>query len=306
MRAARGLLERQSPWVVLAFVVVQGLLLASALRLRRREGPAPASHAAPATLAPKPASPLGSLWTIAPWLLMGLVALPAVEAALRPPAAPVEALRVNVIGHQWWWEFKYPESGIVTATDVHVPVGGAVRFVVESADVAHSLWVPAVGPRVDVPPLRRREFSFTPDRVGVFPGQCAELCGASHAHMHLELFVDTPAAFTAWVAAQRAPRAVPPDSVYGGDIWQGEQIFVTHACRGCHTVRGLTDGPVGPDLTHFASRTTIGSGLFERSDSSLAHWILDASTLKQGSSMPGLPVTERDMKRLVAWLQSLR
>ncbi|HEY6194882.1 MAG TPA: c-type cytochrome [Candidatus Eisenbacteria bacterium] len=306
MRAARVLLERQSPWVVLAFVVVQGLLLVSVLRLRRRVDAGPTPPPAPTAPGSRPASPLGMLWTLAPWLLVGLVALPALEAALRPPGVPAEALRVNVIGHQWWWEIKYPDSGIVTATDVHVPVGRPVRFVLESADVAHSLWLPAVSPRVDIPPLRRRELSFTPDRVGVFPGQCAELCGASHAHMHLELFVDTPAAFAAWVAAQRAPRAEPPDSVYGGDIWQGEQLFVTHACRGCHTVRGLTDGPAGPDLTHFASRTTIGSGMFQRSDSSLSHWLLDASALKEGSSMPGFPLPERDMKQLVAWLQSLR
>lgn len=305
MRAAVALLERQAPWVVVAFVVVQGLLLVSALRLRTHDAPPAVPPAVPpATAAPK-ANPLGALWTLAPWVLVGLVSLPALRAALHPAAAPATALRVNVIGHQWWWEFKYPDHDIVTASEVHVPLGRPVRFVVESADVTHSLWVPAVGPRVEAPPLRRRELSFTPDRAGVFPGQCAELCGSAHAHMRLKLFVDPPAVFDAWVAQQQSPRATPPDSANGGDVWRGQQIFVTHACRGCHTVRGLTEGPIGPDLTHFASRTTVG-GMFERTDSTLAHWILDAPSLKQGSTMPAFPVPAKDMKPLLAWLQSLR
>jgi cytochrome c oxidase subunit 2 len=298
MRSALVLLERQSPWVVAAFVLVQGLLLVSALRVGRR---------GTAASGDKPAvAPLGLLWTLAPVLLVALVALPALVTALRPSAPAAPALRVKVIGHQWWWEFQYPDHGFATATDVHVPVGRPVTFVVESADVMHSLWVPAIGPRFDVPPLRRRELSFTPDRTGMFPGQCAELCGASHAHMRLQLFVDSPASFDAWLANQRGARVMPPDSARAGEYWRGQQIFVTHACRGCHTVRGLTDGPVGPDLTHFASRTTIGGGMFERSDSSLAHWILKANQLKQGSSMPGFPVPAKDLRPLILWLQSLR
>ncbi len=305
MRAASTLLEHQAPWVAAALVVVQGLLLVSALRLRTRDTPSSAT-AAGAMPAVPPASRLGLVWTLAPWVLVALIALPALQAELRPPAAAAVALRVNVIGHQWWWEFNYPDQGVVTATELHVPVGRAVRLVVESADVMHSLWIPAVGPREDVPPLRRREFTFTPDRAGVFPGQCAELCGTSHAHMQLKLFVDSPAVFETWLANQRAPRVAPTDSLHAGELWRGEQVFVLHSCRGCHTVRGLSDGRVGPDLTHFASRSTLAGGMFERTDSALVHWILNANTLKQGSTMPGFPVPERDMKPLVAWLQSLR
>ena len=304
MRAAVDVLARQSPWVLVALVVVQGLLVLSALRLRARA--AAAAAAAPAAQAGRSAPPLALLWTLAPLALIVLVALPALLGALRPPAATARALRVKVIGHQWWWEFQYPDQGFATATDVHVPVGRAVTFEVESADVMHSLWVPAIGPRFDVPPLRRREWSFVPDREGMYPGQCAELCGMSHAHMRLQLFVDSPAVFETWLANQRAPRVAPTDSAHAGDYWRGQQVFVTHACRGCHTVRGLTEGPVGPDLTHFASRTTIGGGMFDRSDSSLARWILRANQLKQGSSMPGFPVPQKDLRPLIAWLQSLR
>lgn len=297
MRAALALLERQAPWVVAAFVLVQALLLFSALRMGRRHASAPVTNGT---------APLGLLWTIAPAVLIALVALPALLTALRPAAAPQAALRVRVIGHQWWWEFQYPEHDFATATDVHVPAGRPVTFEVESADVMHSLWVPAIGPRFDVPPLQKRELTFTPDRAGLYPGQCAELCGSSHAHMRLKLFVDPPAQFEAWLANQKAPRVMPTDSARAGEYWRGQQIFETHACRGCHTVRGLTEGPVGPDLTHFASRTTIGGGMFERSDSSLAHWILKANQLKQGSSMPGFPVPAKDLRPLILWLQSLR
>jgi cytochrome c oxidase subunit 2 len=299
MRAASHVLEQQAPFVVVAFVLVQGLLLVSALRLRTRPVPPTTPAAA------KPASPLGLLWSLAPWLLVAMIALPALMAALRPPPPTTQAMRVIVIGHQWWWEFRYPELGVVTATEVHVPIGHPVRFSIESADVMHSLWLPAVGPRVDVPPLRRREFTFTPDRIGVYPGQCAELCGSSHAHMHLKLFVDSPVGFDAWLANQQAPRTEPTDAQYAGELWRGQQVFVTHACRGCHTVRGLTQGPGGPDLTHFASRTTLAGGMYARTDSALVHWILNANTLKQGSTMPGFPVPESEMKPLVAWLQSL-
>ena len=299
MRGAGRMLEHQSPWVVIAFVVVLGLLLVTALRLRTRQA-APA-----ATPVAKPARPPGRLWTLAPWLFVALIALPALTAALRPTAAPPDAMRVSVIGHQWWWEFRYPDPGVVTATEVHVPVGRPVRFVIESADVEHSLWIPAVGPRVDVPPLRRRELTFTPDRVGVYSGQCAELCGTSHAHMHLKLFVDSPVGFDAWLANQQAPRTEPTDSLVAGELWRGQQVFATTACRGCHTVRGLTQGRGGPDLTHFASRSTLAGGMFERSDSALVRWILHAPALKQGSTMPGSALPVQDMRPLVAWLQSL-
>jgi cytochrome c oxidase subunit 2 len=299
MRSAAALFRHEMPWVVLAWLVVLALLVVTALRLRTRPAPA----ATPGAPAPPP--PFARWWTLAPLLLVTLIALPAGFAALKAPPAPEPELRVNVIGHQWWWEFKYPDHGVVTATDVHVPVGRAVRFIVESADIEHALWIPAVGPRVDVPALRRREFTFTPDKIGVYPGQCAELCGASHAHMHLKLYVDAPVSFDAWLANQQAPRTEPTDSVYAGVLWRGQQVFVTHACRGCHTVRGLTQGPIGPDLTHFASRSSIAGGMFARSDSALAHWILNANTLKQGSTMPGFPVPEKDLQPLVAWLQSL-
>ena len=297
MRAAQRLWAQEAPWVVAALVVALGLLVFTAFRMR-------ATRANDA--APRPSTPFGAIWTLLPLAAVALVAWPAWRAALTPPAAPAPALRVNIVGHQWWWEFKYPDHGFATATELHVPVGRAVEFTVESADAMHSLWIPAVGPREEVPPLRRRTMRFTPDRTGAFKGQCAELCGASHAHMHLTLFVDEPAVYEAWLANQQAPAVAPTDSVGNGPVWRGKRVFETHSCRGCHTVRGLTEGPIGPDLTHFASRTRIAGGMFPRTDSTLAHWLLKANQLKPGSTMPSLPIPTKDLTVLIQWLQSLR
>jgi cytochrome c oxidase subunit 2 len=303
MRAAGRVLAVQSAGGVLALAIVLGLLLLAALRLRTRQALPVASPPA------APERPRGRLWALAPWLLVALVALPALAAALmaalRPRAAPTDVLRVNVVGHRWWWEFTYPDRGVFTASEVHVPVGHPVRFVIETADVEHALWIPALGPRLDVPPLRRRELTFTPDRVGVYPGQCAELCGSAHAHMRLKLYVDSPVAFDAWLANQQAPRTEPTDTLVAAELWRGQMVFATTACRDCHTVRGLTQGRGGPDLTHFASRSTLAGGMLERSDSTLARWILHAPALKQGSAMPGAALPAQDLKPLVAWLQSL-
>src|SRR5262249_55161658 len=165
----------------------------------------------------------------------------------RAPPAPADALRVRVIAHQWWWEFRYPALGVTTATDLHLPVGRSVVLSLESADVMHAFWVPALGPRWMALPERVREVALTPDREGEYPGQCAEACGTSHAHMAVRVSVESRVAFDAWVASQAAPR-VEPDPVRDGERWKGREVFTTHACRGCHTVRGLSDGPNGPDL----------------------------------------------------------
>lgn len=295
-RAGWALLERQWPFALVALALVLLLLVFTALQLRgRRSEPAPAG--APV--------PLGALWTLLPVLLVAALVVLSRTAPVPAGSGAGAPIEVRVVGHQWWWEFRYPALGVVTATDLHLPAGRPVRMTVESADVSHSFWVPAIGPRQDVPPLSQRTFEFTPDREGIFPGQCAELCGASHAHMHLKMFVEPPAVFEAWVQSQLAP-PFEPDSVRGGELWAARMSFVRNACRGCHTIRGVTEGPIGPDLTHFASRTTIAGGMFERTDENLTQWILHANKLKSGSTMPGFPVPERQLGPLVRYLQSLK
>jgi len=290
MRSAQAVLGAQSPWAMLAIGLTAAVIVATLVRSRRG--------------ASSSRSP-GPLWTIAPVALVSITVALALTAPRRPAPPADGALRIAVIGHQWWWEFRYPTLGITTATDLHLPVGRPVVLSLESADVTHAFWVPALGPRALALPDRRRELALAADREGAYPGQCAEACGTSHAHMALRVLVESPAAFDAWAAGQRAPRA-EPDSLRDGALWKGRAIFVSHSCRGCHTVRGLTDGPGGPDLTHFASRGTIAGGMLARTDANLARWIVRADSLKPGSGMPGFPVPRSELEPLVAWLQSLR
>jgi len=299
MRAAWSVIERQAPVSWLALAVVLALLLVTALRLRGGTGPTASPGGAPA---PPPRFPL--VWALLPFALVSVLVAFAALAGLRAPAPPADPLRVEVVGHQWWWEFRYPDAGVVTATDLHLPVGRPIRLEFSSRDTEHAFWVPAVGPPQDVLPGVPSSFTFTPERAGHFPGQCAVLCGSSHAHMRVHMFVEEPAAFDAWVASQLAPR-VEPDSSRDNPRWEGRELFITHACRGCHTVRGLTEGPIGPDLTHFASRSTIAGGMFERTDENLGLWLRHAHELKPGSTMPGLPIPDRQLRPLIAWLQSL-
>lgn len=302
MRDALTLFERQSPLALAALVVTLVVAIVLVMRVRAaRAGVAPSPALAPG------APPTGRAWpwTVGAFALVAAVVAPALLTRLAPPAAPEPTLRIEVVGHQWWWEARYPDHGFATATDVHVPLGRPVELAITSADVMHSLWIPAIGPRHDVPPGRRRIVAFTPDRAGVFAGQCVELCGASHANMHLRLFVDEPAAFDAWLANQRLPARPAGDSLDTDPVTLGQRAFERNACRGCHTVRGVSEGPIGPDLTHFASRTTIAGGMFPRNDSTLSEWLLHADRLKQGSTMPGFKIPQKDLVNLVRWLQSL-
>ena len=297
MREAWARFQVHLPFAFVALAVALILLLVIASRIGGARGETPASETRASH---------GWIWTVAPFVLVAIAVGPAWRTLTPPSTSSGAPVRVNLIAHQWWWEVRYPDHGVVTATDVHVPVGRPITFVLESADVMHSLFIPAIGPRQEVPPLRRRTIEFTPDRVGRYPGQCAELCGSSHANMHLNLFVDDAATYDAWLANQMAPPVHPPDSAWAGPYWRGMTTFQEHPCRGCHTVRGLTNGPIGPDLTHLASRTTLAGGMFPRNDSTLAHWLLKANTLKQGSMMPGFPIPPNDLRELILWLQSLK
>src|SRR5205823_8251192 len=172
---------------------------------------------------------------------------------------PKDALKVEVIGHQWWWEFRYPELGVVTASELHVPLRRSVVVDIQSADVIHSFWFPAIGGKRDAIPGHTNHIWFTPNLTGTFPGQCAEFCGMSHANMRMKLMVDTPEGFAAWVAGQKAAAVEPDSTTLAG---KGRAIFAGEACIGCHTVTGVSAGVIGPNLTHVASRTGIAGDMY--------------------------------------------
>jgi cytochrome c oxidase subunit 2 len=212
-------------------------------------------------------------------------------------------LTVDVIGHQWWWEVRYPGTQAVTANEIHIPIGERVLVVATTDDVIHSFWVPELNRKIDMVPGRRNTVLLDADRVGVFRGQCAEFCGLEHARMAFLVYADPPARFRAWLAAQARPAAAPPDPV----AREGMKVFDREPCADCHRIRGTSaDGDVGPDLTHLAGRSTIAADTLTRSSAGLAGWIRDPQHAKPGAPMPAVTLTDAELHALVAYLESLR
>jgi cytochrome c oxidase subunit 2 len=282
---------------VVVFVVVEGLLLFIILRYRHREG-------APT---PKPThghTVMEIAWTLAPALILVFIAVPTMRTIFATQSRPPEgALRVEVVGHQWWWEFRYPELGVVTANEAHLPRGRPVVFELSSVDVIHSFWAPALGGKRDVIPGHINRIVLRPDSVGVFLGQCAEFCGASHANMRLRVMVDSDSGFRAWVAGQQAGAAAVPK---GSPADHGQQAFMRYGCIGCHTMGTMSNAKVGPVLTHVGSRSTIAGGIFPNDSTHLARWIADPPGVKPGAIMPNMHVPPAELAALVAYLQSMK
>jgi cytochrome c oxidase subunit 2 len=284
-------------WDTAIFVIVQVLLLVAVFRFRERDpGAIPRQVRGSATLE--------LIWTVLPAVILIFVAFPTVGAIFRTQAAPPkDALRVRVIGHQWWWEFQYPDLGFATASDLHLPAGRPVSLEITGADVIHSFWVPQLGGKRDAIPGSGTRIVLTADTPGEYYGQCAEFCGASHANMRHLAVVDTPEAFAAWAARQKEPAATPPD---GSPAAAGLEVFRTGACVGCHTVRGVSAGLLGPDLTHFGSRRTIAGGMLPNTPEHLTRWLKNSPAVKPGSMMPDQKLSDPEVAALVAYLQSLK
>lgn len=286
-------------WATGVFVVVELLLLVALVRFRHREG----------RPAPRPThghTLLEIAWTLAPAVILVFVAVPTVQTIFATAGeAPPDALKVEVIGHQWWWEYRYPDLGIITADEMHVPVGMPVRVAITSADVIHSFWAPPLGGKRDAIPGQTNYIAFRVDSVGDYSGQCAEFCGASHANMRLRVMADSATGFTAWVQAQQAPPRTPLKASLAE---LGKGVYARSACIGCHTIKGVSPGVIGPNLTHVGSRTTIAGGIFPNDSGHLAAWIADAPTLKPGAIMTRMkpPLTDADITAVVAYLESLR
>ena len=252
-------------------------------------------------------SRLEVLWTLIPVLLVVVITVPTftVMAATSKPA-PKDALQVIAIGHQWWWEFQYPELGITTANELHLPVNRPVAVSLESVDVIHAFWVPQLSGKVDNVPGHKNHLWFTPNEARAEPylGQCAEFCGLSHANMRFRVFVSDQAKFDAWAKATAADRVAPTADLAKA----GEQQFVTSGCVGCHMVKGQQGaaGKIGPDLTHFASRTTLASGTLDHSPENVRKWLANPPGVKPGSLMPNLALSQEALDKLVAYLEGLK
>lgn len=212
---------------------------------------------------------------------------------------PETALTIRIGGRQWWWRIEYPDQTIVTANEIHIPVGEPVALELTSSDVIHSFWVPELQGKIDLLPWRTTTFWIEAERPGVFRGQCAEYCGLQHAHMALEVVALPPSEFAAWVRERQ-------NAAGDAAVEAGHQIFLSAGCGSCHTVRG-TDaaGKVGPDLTHVGSRRTIGAGLLRTNYGNLSGWIANPQALKPGIKMPPTPLEPEELHLLVEYLADL-
>jgi cytochrome c oxidase subunit 2 len=221
----------------------------------------------------------------------------------QAPAASATRRTVLVIGHQWWWEIRYPGTRAVTANELHIPVRTPVRVEVRTADVIHSFWVPELNRKIDAIPGKTNAIELDADAAGSYRGQCAEFCGVQHTHMGLEVVAESAAGFRRWLAAQAKP-AAPPET---DAARRGQDIFTYAGCQSCHTIRGTSaSSDVGPDLTHLGGRRTLGALAIMNTPEYLRSWILGSQEVKPGNQMPNLDLAAGRLDDLVAYLEGLR
>lgn len=247
-------------------------------------------------------------WTIIPILIVVVLFLATARVihAVQDAPQPPTTVQVTAIGHQFWWEFRYPGFGIVTANELHIPVSDPTHptptyLKLLSADTDHSFWIPQLAGKTDLIPNHPNSMWMDPHRTGVFLGQCAQYCGTQHAKMLLRVSVDTPEDFGAWVREQQKP------AVQDEKVAAGRRVFETTACINCHAVSGTAaNGRFGPDLTHLMSRETIASGAAENTKEKLRLWIQKPDAIKPGSLMPAMQLRDEDLDALVNYLETLQ
>ena len=322
-RIADDLLDTTVKWAVLVFVLVEGVLIYAIFRFRGKPGD------------PEPHQSHGNttveiVWTVIPALILAAIAVPTVRAIFQTNATPkAGALVIEVVGHQWWWEFRYPEYNLTTANELHVPVGRTVALKMGSNDVIHSFWVPAFAAKRDVFANRETRMWFKAEVQGEYPGQCGEFCGVQHGRMAYRIRAQPPAEFTSWVAhmqsltakqgataqangiqtaSQGATLQKPAsvDSGQGDQYAAGEKLFTAKGCVACHSLTAVNapKGMVGPNLANVGARTYIAAGTLKNTDENLAHWIRDPQGIKTGVLMPNLGVSEPDSRALAAFLRA--
>jgi cytochrome c oxidase subunit 2 len=285
------------------FLAVGGLLAIALYRFRARKGD-PAAE---------PAQIYGSTqielaWTVIPILIVVVLFLTTARIifAIQDAPKPKSALDVTVIGHQFWWELRYPKYGIVTANELHIPVSSdtapeATFLKLTSADVNHSFWIPQLAGKTDLIANHVNTMWMDPTKAGLYFGQCAQFCGAQHALMLLRVYVDTPEQFDAWIKNQQQPAQQAPDAV------AGRRAFETQACMNCHTVSGTAaTGRFGPDLTHLMSRATLASGAMDNNPANLRQWIKSPETFKRGALMPAMQLGDQQLNQITAYLETLK
>jgi cytochrome c oxidase subunit 2 len=318
-------------WALGVFILVEGALLYAVFRFRGKpDDPEPSQIHGNTTIE--------IIWTLIPALILAAIAVPTVKGIFETNSTPPNAMKIEVIGHQWWWEFRYPDAGVTTANEMYIPQGRTVEIINNSADVIHSFWPPRFAGKRDVFPGRETRLWWKADSTGLFPGQCAEYCGIQHARMAFHIRSVTPAEFEQWIAhmktlgpkAPAAPAAAPAgdslktasagakvqspggDSAEGGqasagpEYAQGEKLFMTKGCMGCHSLQAVQapKGLIGPNLANVGARSHIAAGWLRNTDENLERWIREPQAVKKGVLMPNLGVTVEESRALRAYLRA--
>jgi cytochrome c oxidase subunit 2 len=219
------------------------------------------------------------------------------------PEVGSTALTVTVVGHQWWWEARYPASGVVTANEIHIPARTPVNLVARTTDVIHSFWVPELNRKIDMIPGQSNRIELYAEESGAYRGQCAEFCGLQHAHMAFQVIAEPRRGFERWLAENEQPASAP----VGAEAVHGSQVFMENACASCHTIAvTAAQGTVGPNLTHLASRKTLAALTIPNDRRELGRWIRNPQSVKPGAKMPGLELSDAQFRAVVAYLSELR
>jgi cytochrome c oxidase subunit 2 len=287
------------------FLVVAGLLLYVVVRFRHRATDTNAAQEPPQIYG---STQIELSWTVIPILIVVMLFLATARVIIstQDAAKPAAAVDVTVIGHQFWWEYRYPKLGIVTANELHIPVSDPrhptpTYLSMSSADTDHSFWVPRLAGKTDLIPNRVNTMWIDPEAAGLYLGQCAQYCGTQHAKMLLRVYADTPAEFAAWVAHQQQPAVNDPA------VEAGRKVFQHTACISCHTVSGtVATGTFGPDLTHVAGRDTIASGSVPMNAANLRAFIDNPANFKPGALMPPMHLNQHDLDAVTAYLMTLK
>jgi cytochrome c oxidase subunit II len=288
------------------FLIVGGLLLYAVIRFRQRESD---SEREPPQI--YGSNQIELSWTVIPILIVVMLFLSTTRVILETEAAPkpASALDVTVIGHQFWWEFRYPKLGVVTANELHVPVSDPAKptptyLAMSSADVTHSFWVPRLAGKMDAIPNRINTMWIDPQVPGLYLGQCAQYCGTQHAKMLLRVVAQTPEDFAQWIEQQK--RASDTNLSGNSAAAEGQTVFMHSACINCHTIAGtVATGRFGPDLTHLESRETIASGPIENTPQNLRRWVADPNEMKPGALMPSMHLNDHDLDVITAYMTTL-
>lgn len=284
------------------FVVVTVLLLAAVVRSRRSELVADIStkkdrRAITWVLIGGAVIPVAVLFIV---MVLSVVTEKTIAASNNA------AVTIEIVGHRWWWEVHYPDRDITTANEVHIPINEPVLLRVTSADVIHSLWIPQLNGKFDMILGQTNTVSIQATTIGSYRGECAEFCGAQHAHMAFIVVAEEPDQFDKWAAKQAQPAAnLDPHS--DAMVFEGQQTFLGSSCVYCHTVKGTNaSGTLGPDLTHLASRATIGAGILPNTPGNLAGWIINAQAIKPGNFMPPMDLDPDQLQAILAYFQTLQ